>query len=145
MDHRHTEKEVDARKRIKYRGTVRVDIDSLSFGIDSGGYEKKFNKRYQVNNVFRLEPHNHIPVSIDEAILQRCLDATGLRRKELFKRRRNGYPLLKVPTDIKLCCLRGSALIAAAKKHYQNPQDRWWVVDLYDIGRFYEIYPSIRC
>ncbi|KAH7016644.1 hypothetical protein B0J12DRAFT_705659 [Macrophomina phaseolina] len=126
--------DIDSRKRQRYRGTVRVDIESLSFAshlrqdkIQPAGY-------YRPHQEYRLEPHNHIPVSIDDLTLRRCLQATGLRRKDLLNNTRSGYHFLAVPPDLRLCCLRGWAQVAAAKNYYSDPQDRWWIVDLYDIG-----------
>ena len=128
--------EVDhfALRRQLFRGSAKIRLDCLFFEDDPYGefVDPKNVTRliqiFELEGCLRLDIEHHIPVLIEQDLLEECIAQTLIDPAKLL----NGdiVPELELPPNTKLNCLHGRHRIAAARK-FLLPVDRWWTVDLY--------------
>ena len=128
-----------AERRLKYRGTAIIRLESLHFPCDATRELNRKNvdrlkKCFRKEGCRRLEVENHIPATIDESRLQEAVTASGFRSNDLLTNQREGYPELKLPPSYRLTCLHGQHRIQAAREVLAQ-RNAWWAVDLYVTGR----------
>ena len=129
---------LEANKKIKYRGTVRVQLKWLHFQPgeprDTDIENVQRLRTHFLKDCRRLDVRNHIPALIDESDLNDAIIASGLSQEILLSNERDIYPELIFPTGYRLECLHGRHRVLAAKEALAL-LDKWWTVDLYLTGR----------
>jgi len=136
---REEQSRIEAEKRIKYKGTVRIRLKWLHFQrnrpreVDDNNIERlKANLRKDCRD---LDERNHIAAVIDQQSLRTAEVLSGVSVRQLGKYPQGGYPELVFPAGYQVDCLHGRHRILAAKELGLE----WWTVDLYLAGRF--IFP----
>lgn len=81
---------------------------------------------YQLEGCLRLEPEHHIPVIIEEAILESSLRRANVSRAVM---RGLGEPM-QLDFEVEVTYLHGQHRLAAAQ-NFLTLDDKWWVADLY--------------
>ena len=131
------EEELEEEKSQRYRGSARVDIDSLDFpdAIEMVVDEDNVNKLISLfdgEGCFDGNTRHHIPALISDSNLQHGLEISNLTTDKLFVRDTSSWPELILPADCRLQCLHGRHRTLAAQR-MRNPR-RLWTVDLYSEG-----------
>lgn len=140
MDH---ELEFLTAKTNAYLGAARVPLDSLCFPPHDSVHVRNKKKEDRLLNNFaefqcqRLGFRHRIPVVISVANLQAALNNSHLSSPSLFAVE---PPLLQLPNDPPVVALRGRHRCEAARRYFQNPQDRWWTVTFYNKDGNFLIY-----
>lgn len=122
-------------RKLKYKGSARVPLTSLYPRNAGTTSEKRREKNVErLAEAFismgcqRLQPENNIPVLIDPRTLGDILQKYGAQMDSVPP------PLLELPSGFRLQYLKGQSRVQAAKR-VLDPDDQWWVVDLYLDGK----------
>ena len=131
-------------RRRAFCGSIKCPIRRLryeSITVDPRQLDPKNVARllgvFQLEGCRRLEPQNHVPALISQAVWHTLLEHLPGGQSSLNPP--NGAPV-QVDPQHDLKCLHGRHRIEAAKK-YLHPDDKWWIVDLYTDG---EVAPTLR-
>jgi hypothetical protein len=135
---RNEERELDTERRIKFKGTARVSIESIYFERNRSHeldirHVETLKDHFRANGCHRLEVRNHIPAIIDQQDLDVALEAAKTSAEELLNRPAKYYRELVFPVR-SLECLHGRHRIEAGRD-FLSPCDSWWTVDLYLRGK----------
>jgi hypothetical protein len=136
------ERKITNDRNSNYRGTACVDLEVLEFssGFVRGENEKiieSLKGKFKKEGCYRLEPRNHVPVIIEPSDFLSILELSELSPDSLIENPRETPPRLKFPPGFRLSCLHGRQRVEAAKAVLRKPGDRWWTVDLYIAGKFW--------
>lgn len=136
------ERKITNDRNSNYRGTACVDLEVLEFssGFVRGENEKiveSLKAKFREEGCFRLEPRNHVPVIIELSDFLSILELSELNPDSLIENPREIPPRLEFPPGFRLSCLHGRQRVEAAKAVLRKPGDRWWTVDLYIAGKFW--------
>ncbi|KAF4535056.1 uncharacterized protein LTHEOB_12861 [Lasiodiplodia theobromae] len=131
-----SDENLDAERRQKYRGSARINLENLTFCSSNGSkldgeVVNDLKARFESDECFRLDKRNHIPAKIDQKVLDRALQLSGVSADALQGNGLNGYPRLTFPHGCRLRCLDGRHRLQAASEFFRFSKDRWWTVDLY--------------
>jgi len=117
-----------------FRGTISVDLDRLTFVQPPGdGLPENVRKLLEIfctKGCYPFEPENRIAAIIEPKNLQSTLQASGLSQHALLENPGGMPPMLNLPFEYPLRCLKGRSRVEAAKVHLP-PGKRVWAVDLY--------------
>lgn len=134
-----------AERKIRYRGTARVNIDTLAFPYaESRELDHQNVRRLEVK--FRKEGYdplplqNHVVAEIDQQSLDQSLALSGFSAQYLSDQSLEHYPTLHFPTGYRLRCLHGRHRVAAAA----GLGARHWTVDLFLGGKIVAQSLAIR-
>jgi hypothetical protein len=138
------EKEVLLIKTRAYLGAARVPLESLRFSsigsrMPNEDCEKRLLEIFSGYSCQRLAHENRIPVLISPKYLQQALEAANL---PLGSIKDVEPPFLDLPHEPALLALSGRHRWEAAKKFYNEPQDRWWSVSLLNEDGGYTLHIS---
>ncbi|KAL1845446.1 hypothetical protein Plec18170_009765 [Paecilomyces lecythidis] len=126
---------ISEQRAAKYRGTVRVRLETLEFGtegsrqLDAKNVER-LQRVFRKEGCYRLEPENRIPAAIDQGSLEEAMRLSDTTFDDLLEIPQTSPPLLKFPAGFRLRCLEGQSRVKAAAETLR-PEERWWGVDLY--------------
>ncbi len=133
---REEDLQLEAEKRIKFKGTARISLGCLHFSQDPPRDRDTRNiERLQAifrKDCRRLDVHHHIPAVIEQQALDAALLRSGVSARQLSGLASAEYPELVFPAGYQLECLHGQDRIQAAKELRLG----WWTVDLYLEGTF---------
>jgi hypothetical protein len=101
--------------------------------------EKRLLEIFSGYSCQRLAHENRIPVLISPKYLQQALEAANL---PLGSIKDVEPPFLDLPHEPALLALSGRHRWEAAKKFYNEPQDRWWSVSLLNEDGGYTLHIS---
>lgn len=123
----------DERRRA-YLGKARIGIYQLTFALD-GIYEARpldtknvarLVKTFEMEGCSRLDPDHHVPALISRIALSNAfprVNSSGACKE-------NFDDIPNIVVDEPLVCLHGQHRLAAAAQ-FLEPEDKWWIVDLY--------------
>ena len=125
------EREFEAYREQRYRGSARVHLSSLAFDndfdhrIDDGRNAIRLERILEIQGCLRLHRDYHVPVLVDVADLG--------HRVQFFQGEIEPFPDLHVPVGTCLRAQSHESIIAAARKKLGQlgPGHQWWVVDVY--------------
>ena len=135
---RYEDSDLEKERRLKFRGTVRIRLEALTFlwneprELDTKNVDY-LKSCFQKDSCYRLIPQNHVPAIIDEDCFTSTILASGLSKRDLLSQQAAGIPELVLPDGFQLRCLHGKHRIQAARETLL-PGDRWWTIDLYIAG-----------
>ena len=117
-----------------YRGHAKVQIQHLKFEDDSqmgaGALDSKNITRlvqiFELEGCFRLELEHYVPALVNRQALDAVLSEARMNAMDLLQC--GEPPTLNV--TFPLVCLHGKHRLHAAGQ-FLNPNNKWWVVDLY--------------
>ena len=132
---------LQAERRVKFKGTARVKLESLYFPKISTHeldvkHVKTLKEQFRTNGCRRLEVQNHIPAVIDQQQLDTALVESRVSAAELLSSPE--YKDLEFPAGA-LECLHGRHRVQAGRE-FLPLRDQWWTVNIYLAG----IFTSIR-
>ena len=113
------EAKIAADKSAKFKGTIQVRLDSLSFRDHITGELNRKNVERLIS-VFRSEGcrhnyrYNHI-LAVIEQQLDRAIQSSGTSREALLSNTQEKWPELHFSTDFRLKCLRGRHRVQAER------------------------------
>lgn len=131
-----------------YRGTVRVKLEALRFGVEGSRQPdvqnvKRLRQIFQDQGCYRLDPENRIPAVIDQQTLENAMQLSGTTLAALLQIPQTSPPFLKFPPGFQLQCLKGQSRAKAAEMVLRAEQ-RWWGVDLYLEGSLRDPEPCSK-
>ena len=135
----YNDSNLEKERRLKFRGTVRVRLEALTFQwnepreLDAKNVDH-LKSCFQKDGCYRLVPQNRVPAIIDEGGFTTAILTSGLSERDLLSQQAAGIPELVLPDGFQLRCLHGKHRIQAARETLL-PGDRWWTIDLYIAGR----------
>lgn len=135
-------------RATNYRGTVRVKLETLKFGIEGSRQLDVQNVRrlqhiFQDQGCYRLDPENRIPAVIDQQALENAMRSSDTTLAALLQIPQTSPPFLKFPAGFRLQCLKGQSRAKAAEM-VLRPEERWWGIDLYLEGSFRDPAPCSK-
>lgn len=86
----------------------------------------------------RAKLQNHIPVSIDQRLLDRALQKSRFPAERLVADAYDNYPKLEFPSDSRVECLHGQARVRAAIQ-VLPAGERFWTADFYTVGMLHSL------
>ncbi|KAK5525365.1 hypothetical protein LTR07_002517 [Exophiala xenobiotica] len=124
---------------IIYRGSANIEIEILYFRSDKSGDPAHESNVERLATTFRnkgcqtTKLQNHIPVRIDQRLLNRALQNSRIPAERLVADTLGNYPKLEFPSGSRLECLHGQARVRAAIEVLPLGERRW-TVDFYIVG-----------
>ena len=140
----HLDQELRYQKKLKYRGTARIDLSNLEFIPDNISRDTYVRKKvwsnlvdiFKLEDCLRLPQDHHIDALISSEALRTALARSNTSIEALQLDRCDRYPpkLLLLASE-SLPCLNGRKRLKAARAFLEEPGDDWWIVDLYSDGK----------
>lgn len=130
------EKKLYQDRGSSFRGTARIRFAHLRFGELSPRHPNErittyLKEKFSNEGCLRLDPKNHIPAVISQAILDAAIQASpNVSQDSLLENQRKQPPELRLSEGVTIECLQGLHRIAAAKIVLPR-RDWWWTIDLY--------------
>jgi hypothetical protein len=128
------ELQLTTERRLKYRGTAKINLDQISFPasqtreVDLKNVERLCGI-FSKDGCHRLDVRNHITAVVSKRQLKRARHAAQVTAQELLRNSPDQYPHLDFSTE-RVQCLHGQHRIKAGEE-VLPPSERWWTVDLY--------------
>ena len=138
---------LEVERRLKCKGTARVNLDVLHFLTDEPREPDAKHVEF-LKGCFRkegcrpLEVKNHVPAIIDQRSLDAAMRNSKISARELLTNEPNGCPELVFPAGFHLPYLHGLHRIQAGRE-FLSPRDKWWAVDLYLSGEFRDLLQNL--
>lgn len=129
------EAEFEAERRVKFKGTARIRLESLDFprqGANENAERLKLCIEYE--GCYRLDSKYHVSAVIDQELLDGAVAASNTSHAALSSNAHSQWPTLRFPPGVRLKCLRGWDRLRAGWE-LLPPKDRWWTVDLFLSGK----------
>ncbi|KAH7033935.1 hypothetical protein B0J12DRAFT_766223 [Macrophomina phaseolina] len=120
-------------RRAHFHGSAKVDLHSISmnYGQETNpDTVKRLIKIFQTQGCARLDPANHVPVLVEQSVLDQALRDANASPSDLLQQFATNLPHINFPPEYKLTCVHGHHRLLAAEA-YLLPEERWWCVDLY--------------
>jgi hypothetical protein len=131
---------LEGERRLKYRGTARINLDVLQFRWDllckaDKKHVEHLERCFEKEGCHRLPCRNHVAAIINHSSLDAAMRKSGVNvLTNIDEATANAtYSKLVFPDGFQLECLNGLHRILAGRK-FLSPKDKWWVVDLYLAG-----------
>jgi len=123
-----------AERSRAYRGHAKVQIQYLKFEDDNQMGARALDSKniarlvqiFELEGCFRLEPEHYVPALVNRQALDAVLSEARMNATDLLQC--GEPPTLNI--NFPLVCLHGKHRLHAAGQ-FLNPNDKWWVVDLY--------------
>jgi len=128
---------LNVEKDLKYEGTVKVALDSLTFPPDAESLEsdvrakkvKHLQRVFTLEGCDRMNPKHFIPGHIQADVLQLALARSNLTGATLGRKE---APMLYLPPSSFIRCPHGTSQAMALPQSKRC--DKWWTIELY-VGR----------
>lgn len=138
-----TEEELQlaSERRLKYIGAVKVSISQISFdpplprNLDSKNLDR-LRGVFRKNRCRRLDVDNHVPAIVSPHNLAGALRKANVSRHSLLTTDSSTLPRIDFPEG-QLLGLHGRHRVQVGAE-VLPPADRWWTVDLYSDGKYFE-------
>lgn len=126
---------LEGERRLKYKGTARINLDVLYFRWDQlcrsdKKHVEKLERCFEKEGCHRLPVLNHVAAIINPSDLDAAMRRSGVT---VLTNNEAAFSELTFPDGFQLQCLNGLHRILAGRK-FLSPRDKWWVVDLYLSG-----------
>ena len=129
------EQQASSERSRAYLGRAKILIHRLVFEADKscevrpldGKNVSRLHRIFELEGCSRLDPDNHVPTLIKRKVLADALGNGGSLDVSLGG---CGEPSL-LEVEEPLVCLHGRHRLAAAKQYFFQPEQKWWIVDLY--------------
>lgn len=126
---------LEGERRLKYRGTARINLDVLYFSWEQLCRKddkriQKLERCFEKEGCHRLSPLNHVAAIVSPSDLDAAMRRSGVTA---LTNTGDGFSDLMFPDGFQLQCVKGMHRILAGRK-FLTPRDKWWIVDLYRSG-----------
>lgn len=129
------EAELEAERRVKFKGTARIRLEHLEFPRqESNENVERLKLCIELEGCYRLESRYHVPAVVDQQLLDVIIQASDTSHAALLSDSQSHWPPLRIPSGVRLECLRGWDRLRAGWESLP-PKDRWWTVDLFLSGK----------
>ena len=148
QDDDESEDQLFLEKQSHFRGRAKILLRDIQFekeNVEGGragdaGNVETLIQVYKLEGCLRLEYENSIPALVNEDVLARWVQHSGVSNAELLDFR-SAPPFLRI--DEPLVALDGKDQVEAARR-FLDPFDQWWVVDLYSSELSHAAVLSLR-
>jgi hypothetical protein len=132
---------LEGERRLKYKGTARINLDVLYFRREQlcksdKKHVEELEHCFEKEGCHRLPLRNHVAAIINASALDAAMRRSGV---SVLTNTEVPYHELVFPEGFQLECLNGLHRILAGRK-FLSPRDKWWAVDLYLSGMWISSY-----
>lgn len=129
------EQQASSERSRAYLGRAKVLIHKLVFEADKscearpldGKNVSRLHNIFELEGCSRLDPDNYVPTLINRKVLADALGKGGSLDVSLG----GCGELSLLEVEEPLICLHGRHRLAAATRYFFQPEQKWWIVDLY--------------